>query len=436
VFFMAYSLDRQPGEPARPLTFLWNGGPGANSVLVLLVAFGPRRIKTGDDPTAPRTCECELEDNQTTWLDKTDLVFVDPIGTGFSRPAKAEYAADFYSTLGDIAATAEFIRVYRTAFDAWEAPLFLGGESFGTWRAAGAAETLERKGIRVAGVLLISGGMVLGSVGSEEMRTALFIPARTAAAFHHKRLPADLQTNLQTTLGKAEAWARDEYAPALARRDQLTDAERDGIVAQLARFTGLDQSLIDRKTLVVARQAFAEQLLKDQQRVLGRFDTRQATGGGEARGGIGRQALLMRYLRSVLQFKTDLAYQGVEEGWMPSDAQRRGVNARWNYNVPEPPPGTPPPPGPRNTDAPPGGQPWLRRAIGLNPSLKAFVAAGLYDSLNSCPVNEYLKRTVEPEIARNLSLGCYEGGHMMYEDRGARLQLKRDVDVFFDSLKR
>ena len=194
MFFTAYQLDRQPGEPPRPLTFLWNGGPGSNSTLVHLVGFGPRRIRTADDATAPPTCECELEDNQTTWLDRTDLVFVDPIGTGFSRPTRPEYGEEFYSTLGDIAAMAEFVRVYLTRFDAGDAPLVIGGESYGVWRAAGVAELLEQRGRRVAGVVLISGGMGLGTVGTEEMRTALFIPTRTAAASFHKKLPADLQS--------------------------------------------------------------------------------------------------------------------------------------------------------------------------------------------------------------------------------------------------
>lgn len=425
VFVMVYELDRQPGDRPRPLTFLWNGGPGANSLLVHLHAFGPRRIKAGDSPLAPRSCECELEDNQTTWLEKSDLVFVDPIGTGFSRPARPEYAADFYSTLGDIAATAELIRVLLTRFDAWDRPLFLAGESFGVWRAAGAAEALEQRGRRVTGLMLISGGMALGPVGSEEMRTALFIPTRTAAAFFHKKLPPDLQADLSGTLRKAEAWAGTEYAAALAKRDSLTAAERDAVAARLSRFTGLDASLIDRQALVIARQGFAEQLLRDQKLVLGRFDTRQTTGGETS--GADRASLVNRYLRSVLGFKTDLAYDGLEEGYLPAGTPRRSINARWNYNVPE---GSPPP---KSTDAPPGGQPWLRRAMALNPSLKAFVAAGLYDSLNSCAVNQYIVRTLEPEISRNITAACYEGGHMMYEDVGARLQLKRDVDKFFDA---
>ena len=430
MFFIAYVLDRQAGDPPRPLTFLWNGGPGANSLLVHLMGFGPRRIRMADDPTGPASCECELEDNETTWLDRTDLVFVDPIGTGFSRPTRPEYADEFYSTLGDIAAMAEFVRVYLTRFDAGDAPLVIGGESYGVWRAAGVVEALERRGQRVAGVVCISGGMGFGTVGPDEMRTALFIPTRTAAAFFHRRLPPDLQSDLQSTLRQAQFWASTEYAPALARRDRLSDAEREAVIAQLSRFTGLAPTLIDRQTLLVGRQQFAEELLRHERQVLGRFDTRLSAD-QESAVSPGRALLVTKYLRSSLQIETDLAFQGLEEGFTPPTVRRRSIGSRWNYN--QGPPGAAP--SPPTTDAPPGGsQPWLRRAMALDPSIKTFVAAGLYDSLNSCAVNDYIVSALEPEIGRNVTARCYEGGHMMYEDRSARQQWKRDIDAFFDAL--
>jgi carboxypeptidase C (cathepsin A) len=430
IFFIAYLLDRLPNEPARPLTFLWNGGPGSNSTLVHLSGFGPKRIKSSDDPAGPPGCECELEDNQTTWLDRTDLVFVDPIGTGFSRPTKAEYAGEFYNTLGDIASVAEFVRVYLTRFDAWDAPLFLAGESYGVWRAAGVAEALAQRGPRVAGVMLISGGIPVGPVVPDDMRTALFVPTRAAAAFFHRKLSPDLQTDLASTLEKAETWARTEYAPALAKRDKLSASERQTILAQLARFAGIEASLIDPQTLVLARQQFAEQLLRDRKQVLGRFDTRQITS-SESNTRAGSSLVINKYLRSTLAFKTDLAYQGIEQGYLPNTGGRTlSVGARWNYNQgPPPPPGTPP-----NTDAPPGGsQPWLRRALTIDPSLKAFVATGLYDSLNSCAGNAYLVSQLETELKRNITPRCYDGGHMMYESESARQQLNQDIGRFIQN---
>ncbi|HXF05810.1 MAG TPA: peptidase S10 [Blastocatellia bacterium] len=425
MFFIAYLLDQAPGAPPRPLTFLWNGGPGANSVLVHLIGFGPKRLRWKRD--LADEAGCDLVTNETTWLDLTDLVFVDPVGTGFSRPTRSEYAAEFYNTLGDIASVAEFVRVYLTRFDAWDAPLVLGGESYGVWRAAGVAEALLQRGIPVAGVILISGGIPVGPVMPEEMRTALFIPSRTAAAFYHRKLPPDLQTDLASALAQAETWARTEYAPALARRDHLTDEQRERIVNGLARYTGIAPSLIDRKTLVIPRQQFVEQLLAGEKKVLARFDTRQIRGSEpdiHTRCGL----TINRYLRQTLNVATDLAYQGIEEGFSPPGERPLSVNARWVYNqAPPPPPGTP-----LNTDAPPGGsQPWLRRAMQMAPAVKVFVATGLYDSLNSCAVHAEVISRLEPPLRQNITARCYEGGHAMYETESVREPLKRDISAFY-----
>jgi len=400
-------------------------------VLLHLVGFGPKRIRTAHDSDGASSCECELQDNEATWLEFTDLVFVDPVGTGFSRPTRPEYGAEFYNTLGDIASIAEFIRVYQTRFDTWDAPLFLAGESYGAWRASGVAEALERREQNVSGVILISGGIQVGPSIDEELRTALFIPTRAAAAFHHEKLASDLQKDLQTTLRQVEAWARTEYAPALKKGASLSESERQAIAGQLARFTGLDPSLIDRQTLMVRRQSFAEQLLRDSGRVLARFDTRDVAGPPPP--GSRRAATVNRYLRSELQFKTDLAYQGAEEGFTPATGQPTpSVGARWNYNQgPQPPASAAPPPPAQNLDAPPGGaQPWLRRAMALNPELRTFVAAGLYDSLNSCAVNDVLVEALEPELRRNITATCYPGGHMMYDEPAIRVEMTRDVAKF------
>lgn len=427
IFFVAYTVDRTPREAPRPLTFAWNGGPGSNALLLHLSALGPRRL-TDDGEAVGRAGSIALEDNEATWLDATDVVFVDPIGTGFSRPARPEYADDFYGVLGDIAATVEFIRTYRTRFDAWDAPVYLAGESYGVWRAAGAAESMERAGQRVAGLVLISGGIPLGPVVPDEMRTALFIPARTATAFYHHKLSADLQTDRDRAVAESERWARTVYAPALGRPDSLTREERATIAAQLARFTGLDVAHIDQKTLIVDRQFLLDTLLGAGRGSLGRFDTRQVGAGpadraAEAR----RRALVNRYLRKELGFKTDLVYQGLESGYS-SAANPASVNERWKYDQGDP----NVPVVVRNTDGPPGGTPpWLRRAMDLDPGLRTFVATGMYDSLNSCPANSYLLSRLTPGDAGRITFRCYEGGHMMYEDRQPRLDLARDIRRFY-----
>jgi carboxypeptidase C (cathepsin A) len=431
MFFTAYSLDRSPSEAPRPLTFLWNGGPGANSVLVHLEGFGPKRIVMPDSPLDPPTCDCELESNDGTWLEATDLVFVDPIGTGFSRLSRREHAGEFYNVLGDTASVAEFIRLYLTRFDAWDAPLFVGGESYGTWRAAGVADALVQRDIRVAGVILISGGVPVGSVESEEMRVAHLITSRTATAFYHRRLAADLQGSLENALKQAETWARSEYGPALARRDTLSDSEREGVVTGLARFTGLKPDQIDRKTLVINRQDFLEKLLPDSQRVPARFDTRRLVAKSPVPSPAGARAVLVgRYLRGEIGFDTDLAYLGLERGYRPvTETAATGPAAEWRYN--QSPADEAPPARLTTGDGPPGARPaWLRSAIERRPSIRAFVATGLYDSLNSCALNSYVVSRLDAAVRDRITTECYEGGHMMYQDRGTRLQLKRDVTAF------
>jgi carboxypeptidase C (cathepsin A) len=431
IFFVAYTLDRADGQPARPVTFIWNGGPGANSTLVHLSGFGPRRLKSSDDPAVSPPPAAALEDNDATWLEFTDLVFVDPVGTGFSRPVKAEFGAEFYSTLGDIASVAEFIRVYRTHFDAFDGPLFLAGESYGTWRASGVAEALEKRGQHVSGVMLISGGIQMGPVSPDPVRVALFAPNRSAAAFYHHKLAPELQRDEQAMLKEVENWALAEYAPAWERRDQLSDSERDKIIAQLARYTGVDPSAIDRKTLSMTSPQFTAALFRDQKLQLGRYDMRLK--GPAAPSDPARNAIIMRYLREDIEFKTDLAYQGIEEGFSPTAAAGPGgIGSRWAWDQVD-----------KNQttavsnvgsgDGPPPAQPWLRRAMTLDHALKVFLVAGMYDSLNSCADNNYLVSHLQPEFRRNITQGCYRGGHMMYDTKEARYNLKRDAAQFIQN---
>jgi carboxypeptidase C (cathepsin A) len=241
------------------------------------MGFGPRRLKSGDTyPTsAPLSVHTTLEDNQETWFDFTDLVFVDPIGTGYSRPTKPEYASEFFNTVGDAESVAELIREYRTQFDAFDAPLFLAGESYGVTRAQWVAEALERRRTPVAGVVLISGGISLGQDVPRMMSSALVVPRYAATAYYHKRLPADLQSGtLQDALRKATEWARNSYAPALARRDSLTPEQREAIITQLVRFSGVKPNLVDPKTLMIPGSDFTDRLLEDQGLDLGRYDSR------------------------------------------------------------------------------------------------------------------------------------------------------------------
>ena len=333
MFFIAYTTPRRAGEPQRPLTFLWNGGPGSSSSLVHLLGFGPRRIGPANRPI----------DNQGTWLDFSDLVFVDPIGTGYSRPVKAEYGPEFYQTRGDAESVAEFIRVYRNRFDANDTPIVLAGESYGVTRAAAVADILERRGTRISGAVLIGLALPLGSTTAEQ-RTAHYLPTYTATAFAHGKLGADLQADLQSTLRQAEAWATTRYEGALARRDALSDAERGEIAADLARFTGFDATLIDRQTLAIPMPQFSEQLLRAENRIVGRYDSRLTAPFDPQQvkiydprvdpslANIIDDVAVVRYLRQELGFESDLPYQGPFGGGYPPATAFRGdwMSVRWN----------------------------------------------------------------------------------------------------------
>lgn len=424
IFFVAYVADREPNGPARPITFAWNGGPGANSLLLHLDAFGPRRLESGNGGP-PR-----LVDNDETLLTSTDLVFVDPVGTGFSRAAAPAYASGFYGVREDIAATREFIRVYRTRFDAWDSPVYLMGESYGTWRASGAAAAMEENGEHIAGVILISGGISVGPLATPEMRAALFLPQRIATAAYHHRLAPDVQRDTARAMREAENWGRNVYAPALARRDALTADERRAIVARLGRYTGVDTALIDKKKLVVDGSAFARQ-----SGALGRFDTRQiATAEGAAQeraNDVQHRSPVLHYLRVDLGFETDLAYLGLESGWSASGSTQN-PNAEWKWDQ-----GDPGAPLTVRDDGPPGGTPpWVQRTFAADRVTRTFVAAGIYDSLNSCPLIAYQVSRLEPALRERVTLGCYVGGHMIYEDRPARVGLSRDLARFFGATSR
>ncbi|MBS0360772.1 MAG: hypothetical protein JSR98_05290, partial [Proteobacteria bacterium] len=294
VFFTAYVVKQPPCAKPRPLMFAWNGGPTGPAVLVQTELLGPRRIE-GD----------KFVDNAESLLYAADLVFMDPIETGFSRPAKPEYDKEFLSTLGDFAMTAEFIRAWRVKFAAERQPLFLFGESYGTWRVNGATEMLEKEGIKVSGDVLLSGG-VPGSLMPFEFQDAYYIPARTAAAFYHKRLPPDLMANREATLKAVDEWVANTYMPALAHVSTLSDAEKDRIAGDLARFTGVPASSIDRKTLVMSNRAYLQGFFGgDKAKTLNTYDMRQF---GAERDAPGYKAAITDYLRGELGYRTDLNY--------------------------------------------------------------------------------------------------------------------------------
>ena len=323
VFYVAYTAEETGDSARRPLMFSFNGGPGSSSVWLHIGALGPKRVAMPDEAVIPPP-PYRLVDNGESWLDKTDLVFIDPVGTGYSRAVKPELNKKFHGLSGDIASVGEFIRLYLTRSERWTSPLYLVGESYGTTRAAGLAGHLADKGIAFNGIILIS--TVLDFQTLEFGRTndlpyVLYIPSYTATAWYHKKLPAELQqASLRQILDQAERWAGSDYRAALAKGDELGDVERRAVLTQLARYTGLSERFLDLNDLRVSESQFGRELLRDQRRTVGRFDSRYL-GIVENAGGSSPEfdpsyaavrpaytALFNQYVRSTLAYKTDDPY--------------------------------------------------------------------------------------------------------------------------------
>ena len=277
IFFVAYTLDNGGPATERPLMFSFNGGPGSASVWLHLGALGPRRVNLPEEPTIP-TPPFQLVDNEATWLDRTDLVFIDPVGTGFSRAAKPELNSKFHALRGDITSVGEFIRMYLSRYDRWASPLYLIGESYGTTRAAGLAGYLVDQGVAFNGLVLVSCALDFqGFVFSQgnDLPFLTYLPSYAASAWYHKKLATDLQNvDLPAVLKEVEQWTDREYASILARGDRLTEVERREAATKLARYTSLSPSDIDANNLRIGMSYFCKELLKQSRRSIGRFDAR------------------------------------------------------------------------------------------------------------------------------------------------------------------
>jgi carboxypeptidase C (cathepsin A) len=424
IFYVAYRVP-SPGR-TRPVAFVWNGGPGANSALLHFRIAGAKRAE-----------QDHLVDNPETWLAFTDLIFVDPVGTGFSRPAKPEYASEFYGTLGDTASITEFVRCWRLLHAAEDAPMYLIGESWGAPRAATVAYALEKRGIPVDGLVLISGGMSLNTeYCPPALKNALRVVELAARALYYGKTAPELGKDRDAIEKAAETWARQSYASALAKVDSLSDDERTAVIKQLSRFTGIPADQIDRKTLVITPRQFLAGLLKDQGKTLQTLDVRKTVGSEPAEPETIVSAAILRYLRHDLGYRTDLPYVGLEDwqqGYSSSGKYPEDVNERWNYAT-----ATVTPEAmkaameeaARTGSGPPHFGPPLpatEEAVALNPGMKILVAAGLYDSYASCAVNEETSRHLPATLQRAMKFKCYIGGHAMYFDPPARLELNRDI---------
>jgi carboxypeptidase C (cathepsin A) len=420
MFYVAYTADTGEKSAERPLVFAFNGGPGSSSVWLHLGAMGPRRVELADDGSMPSP-PFRLADNAETWLDQADLVFIDPVGTGFSRAAKPDLASKFSSLQGDLDSVGEFIRLYLTRNERWSSPLFLAGESYGTTRAAGVAGRLVDKGIVFNGLILVSSVLNFSTISfapGNDLPYAFFLPTYSATAWHHRKLAPEPGRDLAATLAEVEQWAATGYLQALGKGDRLPPAERRDIITKLSRYTGLEERYIDNCNLRIDAQHFSKELLRERRRTTGRFDARIT---GTDIFAAGEQPDFDPSLAAVRPPFT-AAFNGYVGGELGYKTDREyyilgGGIGRWDW-------------GTNNSYVDTSDE--LRSAMAKNPFMQVFVASGLYDLATPYLGTEYTldHLGLEPAERQRVTVRRYDAGHMLYTDSRCRARLKEDVGLF------
>jgi carboxypeptidase C (cathepsin A) len=426
IFYIAYTKDDVPDVSKRPLTFAFNGGPGSSSVWLHMGTLGPKRVVMDPEgnPTPP---PYKFTDNEYSLLDQTDLVFIDPVSTGFSRAVPENTAKNFHSLKGDLESVGDFIRLYTTRNTRWTSPKFLAGESYGTTRAAALSGHLQDSlGINLNGIILLSSVLNFGAIrfdAGNDLPYPLFLPTYTAAAWYHNKLPKDLQSaGLLKAIEESKRFAAGPYMLALFKGDSVSAEERAAVVKNMARLTGLSPQYIDQSNLRVRAGRFEKELLRAERRTLGRYDSRLEGVDEDAVGSNPEYdpsyasvqgaftAAWNQYVRTELKFESDLPYEvltGRVNPWSYQEYENQYVNV---------------------ADT-------LRDAMTQNASLKVFVGAGYYDLATPFFSAEYTlsHMGLDPKLRDHVSLGYYEAGHMMYTQLKSLQKARQDLSRFMAS---
>jgi len=421
IFFTAYTKLGETDPAKRALTFSFNGGPGSSSVWLHLGMLGPKRVvMTDKGESLPPPYK--WVDNESSWLDQTDLVFIDPVSTGYSRAANGVDAKPFHGFTGDVESVGEFIRLWTTRNQRWASPKFLVGESYGTTRAAGLSDYLQGKyDFYLNGIMLISSIMNFQTARfapGNDLPYQLFLPTYTAAAFYHGKLKGELAKDLPKTLAKVEDFVMKDYTLALMQGAALPEAERQRIAMQLSAFTGLTVGYMLEQNLRVDIFKFVTELRRSEHRTIGRLDSRfvgitddeefvdpsmEAINGGYT-------TALNDYMRRELKYENDLPYEiltGAVYPWSYSNAENEYLNVAET----------------------------LKKAMTKNPFLKVWIANGRYDLATPYFATKYTvdHMGLDASIRDHLTLTYYEAGHMMYIEKQSRVKLKTDFDAFLDA---
>lgn len=424
VFFVAYVKQGIEDYHNRPVMFCFNGGPGSSSVWLHLGAFGPRVVEM--DGVKFDSPPYDLRDNPETLLTDTDLVFIDPVSTGYSRPAPDVDVKEFHGVDEDIASVGSFIRLWTTRYGRWESPKYLAGESYGSTRAAKLADHLHDKyGMYMNGVILISSILNFQTLkddnGGNDLPYILYLPSYAATAWYHKRLSEDLQNRtLDDLLAEVESFAINQYTFALMKGDLLSSDEKQQIVKKLSDYTGLSEDYLNKSNLRVSQPEFSVELLRKEKKVVGRFDGRfvgdvfdpicttfEYDPSKEAVFGA-FTAAFYQYVTRELQWKNDREYRVLANVWP------------WSYN------------SANNTYLNVATD--LREVMIKNPKLRILVANGYYDLATTYYSNVYTfgHFNLPGALQKNIHMTYYPGGHMMYIDQDLLIKLNQDIKQFLN----
>lgn len=426
MFYVAYTQDG-PSAKGRPVTFLYNGGPGSSTIWLHMGSFGPMRIET-DSPKPTPPAPYHLAPNANSLLDTTDLVFIDAMGTGFSKPVGKGTLKDFLGVDQDALAFDRFIGRYLTVNQRWNSPKFLIGESYGTTRSAALSYRLQEGGISLNGVVLVSSILNFSDIAAGmDNRYIDDLPSYAAIAWYHNKV-ANKPADLKSFLDEVRAYARGPYAEALFQGQNLSATEEDQVAQKLSQMTGVEVKYWKHANLRVSASQFRKELLRDDNRTLGRYDARFE---GIDMNGITDSpsydpsdtgitgafvAAFQEYLASDLKFSSDDVYKTTAYG--------PGFNWDWKHT---------PPVGDKENE--PDVALDLGAAMRQNPHMKLFSANGYFDLATPFFGTEYdiSHMQLDPVLRQNIRFGYYPSGHMIYLNVDALKEFKADLVQFYSS---